>query len=227
MTIEAVIWDFGGVFTTSPFESFNRFERANELPRDFIRGVNATNPDHNAWALFERAEIDAAGFDVKFLEESSALGHPVRGGQVLPLLSGEVRPAVVEALKACKQRFKVGCITNNMVQGHGAGMQATPEGASRAAAIMDLFDEVIESSKAGVRKPDPRIYRMMCERLEVEPGACVYLDDLGVNCKPAAALGMTAIKVVSEAQLLTDLARATGLMAIAPQTALLSEAARP
>jgi len=216
VTIEAVIWDFGGVFTTSPFEAFNRFERANGLPADFIRGVNATNADHNAWALFERAEIDAAGFDVTFLAESTALGHPVRGADVLPLLSGDVRPAVVEALKVCKQRFKVGCITNNMAQGHGAGMQSTREGASRTAAIMEMFDEVIESSKAGVRKPDPRIYQMTCDQLAVAPSACVYLDDLGVNCKPAAGLGMTAIKVLNEAQLLTDLARVTGLLEIAP-----------
>ena len=62
---------------------------------------------------------------------------------------------------------------------------------------MPLFDAIIESSKAGVRKPDPRIYQMMCELLAVEPAACVYLDDLGVNCKPAAELGMTAIKVVT------------------------------
>ena len=218
MAIEAVIWDFGGVFTTSPFEAFNRFERARSLPLDLIRGINATDPDHNAWALFERAQIDAAGFDVKFLEESTALGHPVRGAEVLPLLSGDVRPAVVEALKLCKARFKVGCITNNMAQGHGAGMQTTKEGASRTAEIMLLFDAVIESSKAGVRKPDPRIYQMMCERLGVSPAACVYLDDLGVNCKPAAALGMRAIKVVSEAQLLADLARETGLEAVAGLT---------
>ncbi len=215
MTIEAVIWDFGGVFTTSPFEAFNRFERAKGLPVDFIRGINATDPDHNAWARFERAEIDAAGFDAAFLGESTALGHPVRGADILPLLSGDVRPAVVAALELCKRRFKVGCITNNMAQGHGAGMQATREGASRAAAIMDLFDAVIESSKAGVRKPDPRIYQMMCDKLAVSPANCIYLDDLGVNCKPAAALGMTAIKVVSEMQLLADLARATGLAEVA------------
>ncbi len=219
MAIEAVIWDFGGVFTTSPFEAFNRFERARSLPLDLIRGINATDPDHNAWALFERAQIDASGFDVKFLEESTALGHPVRGADVLPLLSGDVRPAVVDALKLCKSHFKVGCITNNMAQGHGAGMQATKEGASRTAEIMLLFDAVIESSKAGVRKPDPRIYQMMCELLAVTPDACVYLDDLGVNCKPAAALGMKAIKVVSEAQLLADLARLTGLKAIAGMAA--------
>jgi len=212
VTIEAVIWDVGGVFTTSPFEAFNRFERANGLPIDLIRTVNATHPDTNAWALFEQSRIDAAGFDVSFLEESTALGHPVRGADVLPLLSGDVRPAMVEALKACKARFKVGCITNNMAQGHGAGMARDERGASRMAAIMAMFDQVIESSKAGVRKPDPRIYQMMCERLETAPAACVYLDDLGVNCKPAAALGMRAIKVVSEAQALDDLERYTGLV---------------
>ena len=92
---------------------------------------------------------------------------------------------------------------------------------------MALFDAVIESSKAGVRKPDPRIYQMMCELLEVAPAACVYLDDLGVNCKPAAALGMTAIKVVSEAQALDDLARVTGLTEIVPSPAEARRMTRP
>jgi putative hydrolase of the HAD superfamily len=218
VAIEAVIWDFGGVLTTSPFEAFNRFERARGLPADIIRRINATNPDSNAWALFERAEIDVAGFDSHFLAESTALGHAVRGADVLPLLAGDVRPAMVEALKLCKAHFKVGCITNNMAHGHGVGMSATLEGAGRMAEIMTLFDAVIESSRAGVRKPDPRIYRMMCDLLEVAPSACVYLDDLGINCKPAAALGMQAIKVVSESQALADLARITGISAMAPPT---------
>lgn len=211
MAIEAVIWDFGGVFTTSPFEAFNRYEAAHGLPKDLIRTVNATNPLENAWALFERAEIDRAGFDLKFLEESTALGHPVRGADVLPLLAGDVRPRMVEALRLCKARFKVACITNNMAQGHGPGMAASPEGASRSAGIMALFDVIVESSKTGIRKPDPRIYEIACEQLGVAPAACVYLDDLGINCKPAAQLGMRAIKVVTEAQALDELAAATGL----------------
>jgi putative hydrolase of the HAD superfamily len=212
VAIDAVLWDFGGVFTTSPFEAFNRFERARGLPKDLIRTINAANPLDNAWALFERAEIDRAGFDLKFLEESTALGHPVRGADVLPLLAGDVRPRMVEALRICKDHFKVACITNNMNHGQGPSMAATAEGASRSAGIMALFDVIVESSKAGVRKPDPRIYLMACERLEVEPKSCVYLDDLGVNCKPAAQLGMKAIKVVTEAQALDELAAATGLV---------------
>ena len=134
MAIEAVLWDFGGVFTTSPFEAFNRYEVSKGIPKDLIRTVNATNPLENAWALFERAEIDRDGFDLKFLEESTALGHPVRGADVLPLLSGDVRPRMVEALRICKQHFRVGCITNNMAQGHGPGMATSEVAASRTGA---------------------------------------------------------------------------------------------
>jgi putative hydrolase of the HAD superfamily len=211
MAVEAVIWDFGGVFTTSPFEAFNRYEAERGLPKDLIRRINAANPDTNAWALFERNEVDADGFDRLFLEESTALGHPVPGREVLPQLSGALRPRMVAALKACKRHFKVGCITNNVVSMHSPGQDEGQRAAGAMAQVMPLFDAIIESSKAGVRKPDPRIYRMMCELLAVEPAACVYLDDLGINCKPAAALGMTAIKVVDVDQTLAELARATGL----------------
>lgn len=118
---------------------------------------------------------------------------------------------MVEALLLCKQRFKVGCITNNVVHGHGPSMATNRESASRVNDIMQHFHAIIESSKAGLRKPDPKIYLMMCELLEVEARACVYLDDLGINCKPAAQLGMTAIKVLTEEQTLLDLERVTGL----------------
>jgi putative hydrolase of the HAD superfamily len=211
MAVEAVIWDFGGVFTSSPFEAFNRYEAEQGLPRDLIRRVNATNPDSNAWALFERNEIDTAGFDGLFLQESAALGHPVPGREVLPLLNGVVRPRMVAALKTCKQHFKVGCITNNVVSEHSPGQDEPQRLAGAMGQIMPLFDAIIESSKAGVRKPDPRIYVMMCELLAVAPEACVYLDDLGINCKPAAQLGMRAIKVVDVDQTLAELADATGL----------------
>jgi putative hydrolase of the HAD superfamily len=213
VVIEAVLWDFGGVFTTSPFEAFNRYEASRGLPPDLIRTINATNPHENAWALFERSEIDAAGFDVRFAAEAKALGHELRGAEVLPLLSGNLRPRIVSALAKCKERFVCACITNNIQgAGHGAGMAATSEKAAEVAEVMASFDAVIESSKIGIRKPDPRIYQMMCDLLELKPQDCVYLDDLGVNCKPAAQLGMTAIKVVSEDQAMADLSRVTGLV---------------
>ena len=211
MAIEAVIWDFGGVFTSSPFEAFNRYEAEKGLPKDLIRRINATNHHENAWALFERNEVDADRFDQLFLEESAALGHPVRGADVLPLLSGQLRPRMVEALKACKQHFKVGCITNNVVSMHSPGQNEIQRAAGAMGQVMPLFDAIIESSKAGVRKPDPKIYQMMCELLAVKPDACVYLDDLGINCKPAAELGMKAIKVVGVDQALGELAQITGL----------------
>jgi putative hydrolase of the HAD superfamily len=209
---EAIIWDFGGVVTSSPFEAFARFEAENGLPADIIRRINATDPDSNAWALFERAEISADHFDDLFAQEAATLGHDIRGRDVLALLSGDVRPRVVAALDQVKAAgHKIGCITNNVPAGKGAGMSATEEKAAEVRAIMARFDHVIESSKLGIRKPDPRIYQMMCETLAVEPARCIYLDDLGINCKPAATLGMTAIKVTGEAQALADLAALTGL----------------
>ena len=209
--VKAVLWDFGGVFTTSPFDAFNRYERERGLPTDIIRTINSKNPDANAWARIERAEIDAALFDRLFEDEAKLLGHVIPGRDVLALLSGDLRPRVVSAFKACKAKFKAGCITNNAPTGKGAGMSSSSEKAQAIAEVFALFDHVIESSKAGVRKPDPRIYQMACEQLGVSPASCVYLDDLGINCKPAAGLGMKAIKVVEVDQTLTDLAAATGL----------------
>lgn len=207
--IHAVIWDFGGVITSSPFEAFNAYESERGLPVDFIRSVNARNPDDNAWARLERSEVTAEEFDAMFRAESAALGHGVPGKDVLALLAGRIRPAVIDALKVCKARAKVGCITNNARIGKGASMTDDEERAREAAQILTLFDHVIESSKVGLRKPDPRIYALMCEALDVEPAHCVYLDDLGINLKPARAMGMTTIKVTSEAQLLDDLAKVT------------------
>jgi putative hydrolase of the HAD superfamily len=207
----AVIWDFGGVISSSPFEAFSRFEAERGLPPDFIRLINATNPDTNAWALLERAQLDAEGFDAAFAAESRAAGHEVRGREVLALLSGDLRPRVVAALEACRAAFKVGCITNNAPVGEGPGMTADPARARAVAQVFTLFDHVLESSKLGIRKPDPRIYALMCEALDVDPARCIYLDDLGINLKPARQMGMTTIKVTGESQLLADLAAATGL----------------
>jgi putative hydrolase of the HAD superfamily len=208
MTIEAVIWDFGGVFTSSPFEAFARFEAERGLPLDIIRRTNAANHLENAWAKFERAEIDLDAFDALFAMESSGLGAEVRGKDILPLLAGDLRPEMVEALRRIAAKFKTGCITNNLP----ANTIGSASGRSLYIAdVMVLFDHVIESAKIGLRKPDPRIYHMMVETLGVDPKACVYLDDLGVNLKPARDMGMTTIKVVTAAQAIAELETATGL----------------
>ena len=209
---EAVIFDFGGVITASPFEAFNRLEAERGLPQDFIRRVNAANPDSNAWALFERAEIDAARFDALFAAEAAALGHALDGASVLGVLSGSIRPAMVSALDQLRDAgFRLACITNNVPTGHGAGMARSGDRKDAYEQVFARFEHVIESSKAGVRKPDPRIYLMMCGKLGLEPADCIYLDDLGINCKPAATLGMHAIKVTGETQALADLSAALGL----------------
>jgi putative hydrolase of the HAD superfamily len=206
--IEAVIWDFGGVLTSSPFEAFARFEIERGLPTDIIRRTNAANHWENAWAKFERAEVDIETFDELFAVESLALGAEVRGKDVLPLLSGDLRPEMVEALKRVKAQFRTGCITNNLP----ANAIGSLGGRSLyVAEVMALFDHVIESAKIGLRKPDPRIYQMMIEALAVDPRNCVYLDDLGVNLKPAREMGMKTIKVIDGAQAIGELEALTSL----------------
>lgn len=205
----AVIFDFGGVITASPFEAFARLEAERGLPPGLVRQINTLNPDGNAWARLERSEIDTATFDRLFAEEAAALGHVLPGRDVLSVIAGDVRPEMVAALgKLRAAGYRLGCITNNM-----QSEESKPgAGAMRPyAEAMGYFEHVIESAKAGVRKPDPRIYAMMCQALALPPQACVYLDDLGINCKPAAAMGMHAIKVTSGAQALADLGAALGM----------------
>jgi putative hydrolase of the HAD superfamily len=186
--IEAVLLDFGGVILSSPFEAFNDYEMTAGLPRDFIRTVNSTNPDTNAWALLERSDISPIEFDDRFASESAALGHRVPGADVLALLAGAVRPEMVVALdRVIAAGFATACLTNNVL---GENPRRDVD------AVMDRFDHVIESSKVGVRKPEVRFYEVACETVGVEPSACVFLDDLGINLKPARAMGMTTIKVL-------------------------------
>lgn len=204
MALRAVLFDFGGVVTTSPFESFARHERERGLPTDFIRTLNATNPDTNAWARFERSELDVEGFRIAYEAEALAAGHRIDALAVLGCLGGEIRPAVVQAIRRCRERLKTGCITNNLATMHdGPGWAAIVD-------VDELFDVLIESSRAGVRKPDPEIYEMACRALDVRPDEVVFVDDLGINLKPARAMGMTTIKVLDEAQLLADLELAVG-----------------
>ncbi len=205
MTITAVFWDFGGVLTTSPFENFRRYEEQHGLPRDFLRTINATNPDTNAWARFERSELSLEAFDQAFAEESAAAGHRVPGRDVIGLLSGQLRSEMVTALRRIREKFRIACITNNVRAGEGPGMQPDAERARKIAEVMADFEHVVESSRLGLRKPDPRIYRHTCELMGVAPDEVVYLDDLGVNLKPARQLGMTTIKVSDPRAALAEL----------------------
>jgi putative hydrolase of the HAD superfamily len=207
---KAVLWDFGGVILSSPFEAFRRYETERSLPIDHIRRVNTTNPHSNAWALLERSEITLAQFDDLFAKESEALGHRVPGADVLLLLAGDVRPEMVAMLDRVKDAgYRTACLTNNVIGGDGRDLTGDAR-AMEIAAIMDRFDVIVESSKIGVRKPEPRFYEIACELLAVQPEECVFLDDLGINLKPAAAMGMTTIKVTSASQAIAELTAVLG-----------------
>jgi len=208
--VKAVIWDFGGVLTTSPFEAFNRYEEERGLPKDLIRSINATNGDTNAWAQFENSTVTLDEFDGLFAAEARERGYYVPGKDIIALLAGDLRPQMVEALRRISERLITGCITNNVKAGEGAGMARSPEKVAANEAIMKMFQVVIQSSVVGVRKPNPKIYEMACEALNVAPEEVVYLDDLGINLKPARAMGMQTIKVIDPDVALDELEAAVG-----------------
>ena len=190
MKYKAIIWDFGGVITSSPFEAFNQFEEANGLPKDIIRTINSENPDTNAWAKFESNSITIDVFNDLFLKEAKAKGFDIKGRDIIKLLKGSIRKNMVSFLRELKSDFKLGCITNNVK----SSSEENNDNETKEA--MSLFDHVIESSIVGIRKPNPEIYMMSCDALKVSPDQCIYLDDLGINLKPARELGMTTIKVI-------------------------------
>ena len=204
--IKAVFWDFGGVITSSPFEAFNKYEKDNNLPSNFLRKINSTNPDDNAWAKLERSEVNLDEFDLLFEKESKTLGYAIKGKEVIALLQGQVRPEMLNALQRIKGNLIQACLTNNI---QSLKEEAFDEGnvsvAGKHDEIMGLFDFVIESSKVNLRKPDPAFYKMACEKAKIEPSEAVFLDDLGINLKPARILGMETIKVINSTDALSEL----------------------
>jgi putative hydrolase of the HAD superfamily len=212
MPVRAVIFDFGGVILTSPFDAFARYEQDNDLPAGFLRRLNATNPDTNAWARLERNEVDLAGFAELFEAEAAAAGHRVDGRAVLALLAGQLRPQMVEALQRCHHRLKTALLTNNFVPHDGTSVESGggPGPAGPMADVLHHFDVIVESSRVALRKPDRAIYRRVCDELGVEPGETVFLDDLGVNLKPARDMGMTTIKVVDPDEAIAELEAVVG-----------------
>lgn len=197
MDIRAVLWDFGGVLTTSPFDAFSAYEVANGLEAGFIRRLNSTNPDDNAWARFERSEVSVAEFVSLFEAEAAAAGAQIDASSLVASLRGELRPAMIRAVERCRAHTKTGLLTNNFVSGEDGPNAYTP--------VLELFDAVVESSKVGYRKPDPHFYKIACEMLEIDPSQAVFLDDLGINLKPARAMGMRTIKVVDPVAALSEL----------------------
>ena len=206
--MSAVVFDLGGVITESPMIAFAAYEREAGLPDGLIRQLNSTDPDTNAWARFERNELDVAGFSAAFEAEAAAQGHRLDAGRVLAALRGEVRPAMVEAIRRLRAHgLPLGMVSNNV---------SPMERGGRMDEILDMFDVIVESSIEGIRKPEPEIYQRALERLSeavgrrIEATDCAYLDDLGINLKPARALGFSTIKVVDPDVAIAELSALVG-----------------
>ena len=211
LRFSSVFWDFGGVITSSPFEAFSNFELNNNLPKDFIRKVNSTNHKSNAWAQLEQSKINLEEFDVLFKKESKSLGYEVSGGQILNLLQGEIRPKMVNALeKLKKENFTLACLTNNFNSGD-KNQSALDDINEERTKIMNNFDYIIESKELGIRKPDVEFYLKALEISGADPKKTIFLDDLGINLKPAKELGMTTIKVLDSDQALKELGNLIGI----------------
>jgi putative hydrolase of the HAD superfamily len=193
--IRAVFFDVGGVLLDSPFAAFQAYEARAGLPPGTLRALNQRDPDRNAWACAERGELDAEAFYARFEAEAAALGHAIDARALLAGMSVSVRPEMVALLQRLRGRYVLACLTNNMHVGHGPALSTNPERAAEVEAVFALVDHVIESRRIGVRKPEPAFYTIACERAAVAPHEVVFLDDLGINLKPARALGMQTIKV--------------------------------
>lgn len=204
--VRAVLFDFGGVILTSPFDGFADYERRAGLPEGTIRSLNATNADGNAWARLERSEVGIDEFVQLFEREAQAAGYELSGAEVIECLRGEVRPEMVLAVRRLKSHFAIGLLTNNFLTG-------SPDWSAGGSfhELVDLFDVVVESSRVGVRKPERRFYELALEELDIAADEAVFLDDLGVNLKPARAMGMTTIKVGDPAVALAELEEVVGI----------------
>jgi putative hydrolase of the HAD superfamily len=201
--IRAVLFDMGGVLITSPFTGLADYERRSGLPEGLIRRMNATDPDTNAWACFERGQIDRADFVRRFESDARVLGHAIDGEMVLAALAGRVIDEMLVAVERVRVVASTALLTNNL-----SPLDPTSPTASR---MLPLFDVVVQSAVEGIRKPDAEFYLRACERLGVAPDECAFLDDLGINCKPARALGMHTIKVVEPLEALTELEEILGV----------------
>jgi len=195
----AVIFDFGGVISTSPLLGMRAYCERERVPMDAIRQLFATHD--GAWSRFEMNAISREEFVQAFEAEARANGYTLDGWSFLDAFFAgmAVRPEMVAVVRFLHGRYKVGCITNNVQAGE------------RNPLLDDLFDVVIESSKVGLRKPDPRIYQIACESLGVQPEQAIFLDDFGVNLKAARELGMATVKVDETPSAIDELERLLGV----------------
>ncbi len=205
--ITGVIFDLGGVVFPSPFEAFDTYDARNALAVGTTRSIIRTSSESGAWAALERGELTHVDFYAALEAEGRAAGFTIDAAKIMATIgeSSGARPEMLNAIASLRANgFKVGALTNNWADDRN---QSTPLGLSS----LDIFDTIVESARVGLRKPDPRIYEMVCGQLGVAPPQCAFLDDLGINLKPAKAMGMTTIKVVDPIDALRELSAVVGL----------------
>jgi putative hydrolase of the HAD superfamily len=199
--IRAVVFDLGGVILDSPLDTFLRWEGEQGLSPGVLGRVVVESGPSGAWSRLERGELTLAGFCEAFDVELAAAGVRVSSAELMAEVArtSRVRPVMLAALASLRTRgLKLGALTNNWPWGID-GDPLEP--------LRREFDAFVESYKVGLRKPDPRIYELVCRELSVTPPEAVFLDDIGVNLKSARALGMTTIKVKDPVAALDELER--------------------
>ncbi len=191
--IKVILWDFGGVLTNSPIQNFYKYEKKNNILPGTLININNHNKYNNAWARLEKNEIDKEEFAKLFLKESKELKikDKLDIEKILECLDVELNHEMVEVFLKYKNKIPCACLTNNI-----------PENINNKASITfkkfkKNFSHVFESSKIGLRKPEEKIYKYVIEKLNVRPENILFMDDLGVNLKPARTLGFKTYKVVN------------------------------
>ena len=193
MPIKAIIFDLGGVVLDSPMEIFAAFEKSHGLPENFLNKFIVESGHEGAWARLERGELTLEQFFSAFDEEIRNAGADVSSRELMAAVTdfANVRPEMIQAIRRLRKHgYLVAALTNNWLLEDGG----TSTGLDLLKAEFDVF---MESSRAGVAKPDPKIYEMALRELGVRAEEAVFLDDIGRNLKPARQMGMTTIKVTS------------------------------
>lgn len=204
----AVLFDLGGVVLGSPLQAIRAYEAELGLARNAINRVAAATAPHGAWSRLERGEFELDAFYPAFEADCRRAGLEIDARAMMDRMAAASAPrpamlAAIERLRAADLR--VGALTNNWAHSEDAGRS------DGTRALADRFDVFVESSVEGLRKPDPAIYRLACERLAAPPDRVVFLDDIGANLKPARAMGMATIKVDEPEPALAALSRLVGL----------------
>ena len=200
----AVIFDLGGVVVPSPFDAFDDYDRAAGLDLGTVRALIRTSSETGAWAALEKSALTHDQFVAALTAEASNAGFALDVAELMRLIgqNGGPRPAMLRAIERISaEGLKTAALTNNWLP---------PDGAGETRFRTLPFDVIVESAVEGLRKPDVRIYELVLERLAVDAGETVFLDDLGINLKPARTMGMTTIKVGDPAVALAELEAALG-----------------